>query len=268
MYRLKNLSAQKVIIAAHRGTFGANIIQNTIPAFLTAIKQGADMIEVDVISSKDGVLYGFHTCAEASLGMSVNISELTSLEIDKHNCHNVLEQKSGFTLNRLTDILEQLRGKCFINIDRAFVDNWEGVINIIEEANAQQYVLLKSPPQEQFLVSLQNKKIMYMPILRSLKEFELVKKFDINIVAVELIFDTLEHELVLPETMKSFENAGLLTWVNAIDMGEEHNLSAGLTDTKAILESEEDNWGKLIELGFNIIQTDWPSILDSYLKTI
>ena len=38
-----------VMIAAHRGTSGANIIQNTIGAYENALLHGADILEMDVI---------------------------------------------------------------------------------------------------------------------------------------------------------------------------------------------------------------------------
>lgn len=39
---------KKVLIAAHRGTCGGNIIQNTALAYECALAHGADMIEIDV----------------------------------------------------------------------------------------------------------------------------------------------------------------------------------------------------------------------------
>ena len=37
----------RVLIAAHRGTSGANIIQNTIGAYENALLHGADIVELD-----------------------------------------------------------------------------------------------------------------------------------------------------------------------------------------------------------------------------
>ncbi len=46
-------------MVVHRG---ANRLapENTIPAILQAIEHGAEYVEVDVRTSKDGVLYDFH----------------------------------------------------------------------------------------------------------------------------------------------------------------------------------------------------------------
>ena len=40
---------RRVMIAAHRGTSGANIIQNTIGAYENALLHGADILELSLI---------------------------------------------------------------------------------------------------------------------------------------------------------------------------------------------------------------------------
>ena len=54
IYLFDRLKKQKVLLAAHRGTCGGNIIQNTIGAYENALLHGADIIEVDVVKSTDG----------------------------------------------------------------------------------------------------------------------------------------------------------------------------------------------------------------------
>ena len=39
---------KRVLILAHRGVSGANIIDNTLESYDVAIRHGADMVEVDV----------------------------------------------------------------------------------------------------------------------------------------------------------------------------------------------------------------------------
>ena len=46
-----------VLIAAHRGVSGGNIPFNTIKAFEAALCQGADILETDITSRKDGKLF-------------------------------------------------------------------------------------------------------------------------------------------------------------------------------------------------------------------
>ena len=48
------------MIAAHRGTAGGNIPCNTLTAYEIALRDGADIIELDVAKSLDGKLFCFH----------------------------------------------------------------------------------------------------------------------------------------------------------------------------------------------------------------
>ena len=36
----------RILIASHRGKFGASVMENTVTAFLLALGQGADMVEM------------------------------------------------------------------------------------------------------------------------------------------------------------------------------------------------------------------------------
>ncbi len=265
-YLNKVVEKNNVLIAVHRGSYGGNILQNTIAAYEAAMQMGADMIEIDVAKSKDGVLYGFHTDCEPYLGLTKKIHELTSDEIDESCCTNILGVNAGASLSRFEDVLNYLRGKCLINVDRAWFC-WEETIDIIAKANMQEYVLLKSPVHDEYLKTLADSKtnIMFMPIVYNIEEVNRAKTFEVNLVALELIFDSLEHELVSDSQMKMYAKEGLLTWVNAIDLGVDFNLSGGLTDTNAIICSPDENWGRLIDMGFNILQTDWPAILKRYI---
>lgn len=48
------LEQNKVLIAVHRGAWGGNVIENTIPSFELALQMGADMFECDLSKSTDG----------------------------------------------------------------------------------------------------------------------------------------------------------------------------------------------------------------------
>ncbi|GJS36007.1 glycerophosphodiester phosphodiesterase GDPD6-like protein [Tanacetum coccineum] len=55
----KPLQTFRPFNVAHRGSNG-EIPEETAPAYLRAIEEGADFIETDILSSKDGVLMCFH----------------------------------------------------------------------------------------------------------------------------------------------------------------------------------------------------------------
>ena len=110
--------------------------------------------------------------------------------------------------------------------------------------------------------------VMYMPIAYSLKEFERCMDYDINLSAVEMIFRDLSLDLVQPETFELCKKLNLATFVNAETLGrkERFMISAGLDDNLSIESDFERGWGKLVDMGFEIIQTDWVAILNQYLN--
>lgn len=56
---LDAIKSKGVLIAAHRGTCGGNVIQNTTLAYKNALLHGADMIEIDAAKTKDGIFSRF-----------------------------------------------------------------------------------------------------------------------------------------------------------------------------------------------------------------
>ena len=52
-FDLHSSAKEHILIVAHRGVAGGNIPCNTIASYELALKQGADMLEVDVTKSAD-----------------------------------------------------------------------------------------------------------------------------------------------------------------------------------------------------------------------
>ena len=60
MRKLYDPENHEVLIASHRGKFSSSVMENTSLAFLTAIGEGADMVEMDLEETKDGRIVGHH----------------------------------------------------------------------------------------------------------------------------------------------------------------------------------------------------------------
>ena len=56
-FDLREKAKENIIIVAHRGVAGGNIPCNTLASYEIALKQGADMLEVDMSISADGKLF-------------------------------------------------------------------------------------------------------------------------------------------------------------------------------------------------------------------
>lgn len=263
------IEKNKVLIAAHRGTCGGNVVQNTTLAYKNALLHGADMIEIDAAMTKDGVFYAFHNGEEPlALGVKEDIRTMTSEQIDQMKTLNSLGLVNNQKIERLKEVLERFRGKCLINIDRSWF-YWKEIIALLDSMDMKNQILLKSGVEEGLLQDLADSKtdIMYMPIMRKPEEWEILERYEINVAAAELIFEDLDSDFIKPEFMERLKKQGIAPWVNAITLDDTIILSGLLDDNKAIREGFDESWGELIRLGFEIIQTDWPALLKSYLKS-
>ena len=60
MKTIREAAADHVLVAAHRGSAAGNIPCNTLAAYEIALRQGADIVELDVAKTADGELFVFH----------------------------------------------------------------------------------------------------------------------------------------------------------------------------------------------------------------
>ncbi len=268
----EQLDKKNVLIAVHRGTWGGNIIENTIPAYKMALSMGADLFECDVAMSTDGIIYTFHDGGESRLlGEMKNIRTISSEEIDKQIYKNSIGEPSGVSVGRLEEVFTSFTHHELFNIDRG----WDFLPQI--DALMCQYpktirqAIIKTPVKDCYLEFFQNcpTKYMYMPIAYAMEDVKKALAWpDINIVGVELIARTKEEELFQKENIDWIKEQDLYVWVNAITLSNEkkHVLFGGLNDDTALLDNPNHSWGKLFEMGVNVIQTDWPVQLQAYRK--
>jgi glycerophosphoryl diester phosphodiesterase len=141
------------------------------------------------------------------------------------------------------------------------------VIEEVERRGMAEQVLLKSPPQERLLKKFESypKKHMYMPIVQTPEEYRLARAFDVNMVAAEVIFRTAEDPTADPLFIREIRSDGVLAWCNSLKLSDRHFLCGDYDDDVSILEGPEQGWGKILDMGFDIVQTDWPSLLRDYL---
>jgi glycerophosphoryl diester phosphodiesterase len=265
----KRKTEAKILIAAHRGTSGGNIIPNTIPAFENALRHGSDILEIDAARTSDGVFHAFHDGQEpALLGTSRNIRTMTSDEVNQLHQRNTVFEAVDEKVNRLDDVLEHFKGRCLINIDRSWF-YWPEIINLINRHSMRDQIILKSPANVELLECLEEsgKSILYMPIVYKPEDLKLAQNRKIRMIAAEIIFDSKDNLLVAPEMIDQYHRDGLLVWANAITLNDWTNLCAHCDDNNSVMFGPDEYWGWLIRRGFDILQTDWPLLLKTYVQS-
>lgn len=257
-----------MILVAHRGVWGGNIPCNTIAAYETALRQGVDMIEIDVDRSLDGHLFVFHPTMEpAHLNEMISIREMTAAEIKKLRYVNIDNVKTQFGIEELDRVLERFKNRCYINIDK-FCDNPEQIAQAVRQREMTGQILVKTPPEERSLDIIERycPDIPYMPIVKKPEELTMVQERKVRLTGSEVLFQTEDHVFASREFIDREHRLGRLVWCNAIVYNYLSVLSAGHSDDASLLKSPEDGWGWIADRGYDFMQTDWVGMADRWLR--
>ena len=263
-------AAQKrILITAHRGTSGGNIPCNTIPAYDIAVRDGADMIEIDANISADGTLYSLHPGMERiHLGKDCNLPDMHDEDIKELRYVNYDRNPTEWGLCTLDEIFSRYKDRCFINVDK-FWDHPEKISDLIRKYKMEDQIVVKTTPTERLLNIIESyaPEIAYLPIIKKNDGIhEMLKSRNINYVGAEVLFDSEESELCSDEFISQMHEDGKLVWVNSIIYNYKAQLAARHSDDTALAFDRERGWGWLADKNFDIIQTDWTLSLRLFLE--
>ena len=255
---------------AHRGVCGANVPCNTLAAYTIALKQGAEVVEIDVARSKDGKLFVFHPGMEhVFLRSDKQIKDMDSGEVEALYLVNQDGVKTSYKVPTLTQVLELLKDKAYINVDKFWTDV-EGISNEIRKVGVEKQVIVKTYVDENALeqVIKYAPDFMFMPLVW---EKDTVSDYlinsGVNLIGVEALFPSEEGECISDAYIEKMHNKGLLIWANSIVYDEKAVISAHHTDDISLTKDPELGWGWLLDKNVDFIQTDWLLMLKEFVKS-
>ena len=268
-FTIQEKATENIIVVAHRGASGGNIPCNTLAAYEIALKQGADMIEVDVSNTLDNQLILFHPGMEIPhLNMPVYLPLLNSNAVKKLRYVNADNTSTQFKIAGFDDFLEQFKDRCFINIDK-FWSNPKRIYNAIKRHNMTDQVLVKSGVNEKVLKVLEGicPELQFMPIVKDTHtSHEMLMTRNINYVGVECVFAKDSAPIAQEDFIEKMHKDGKLVWMNSIVYDRKEQICGGHSDDTALTVSEDDGWGWIADKNVDFIQTDWTMMLIDYLK--
>ena len=269
VFNLFEKAKENIIVVAHRGVAGGNIPCNTLTAYEIALKQGADMIEVDVSCSRDGKLFLFHPGMEfAHLNKIAWLKTLSFDKIKNLKYVNYDNTPTQFGISSFDDFLEQFKGRCYINIDK-FWDNQQKIYEAVKRHGMIDQMLVKSKLSKSVLGVLEevSPELPFLAIVSEKHPMhgELMQR-NINYIGAEVLFEKDNSHLASRDFIDMMHNDGKLVWVNSIIYNYTAQLSGGHSDDTAMTVSEDYGWGWLADRNFDFIQTDWTMMLVDYLK--
>ena len=278
-----------IMIVAHRGCWSA-APENSVASIEACVRLGIAAIEIDIRLTKDRQPIVFHdSTLHRMTGQWGYVSEHTLAELrelslfERDGSPSMLNGKRLPTHHKiatLQEALEAARNRLLINLEiksdpaAGYLDVLAASKAVVTSLGMQNHVFWKIPPSgrssndqsvadELFNLSDLSRQTYIMPMLwESGRPFE--KKLE----------DFADNELIGFEVIAS--NIGYWPLDNGRIIGADKyrymgiavlpQWSAGLSDDIA-LQRPDEAWGRLIDLGFDMIMTDRPEQLQMYLRT-
>ena len=256
-------------VVVHRGIW-KDAPENSLLAIERAIAAGHRIVEIDVRRTADGEFVLLHDDTFARMAdldrapESLTLRQISSLRLRDRDggAGNVLTSEKVPTLDELFALT---RGRIFIHLDVKRREVIPEVLARAEAAGALGEVdfwsnLRTAEDLSWFRRVFDGHDVVVMPKTNlnapdSAKQLDLV--FALRPVVCEFVYDTLND---IHAVKDRFRKAGIVTWCNTLD----GVACGGFTDTAA-LERPEQIWGRLIDAGVSVIQTDHAARLDEFL---
>ena len=273
--RLLTPTADDVMVVAHR-TCWRDTSENSIDGIARCIELGVDIVEIDVRSTSDGVLVLMHDeTIDRTTDGSGRINDKTYAEVQELRLLDSDGRLSKNLSNRGVPTLEEalalVKGQILVNLDIKEPVQ-DQALEIVRKLDIGDQTILKSfsaPDENELGQTDFYSDAHFMPIVVECPNAwgpncasnlaEVVEEYErYNPIAIEIVNKTDEF---LVEGAPSVADAGLRLWANTLGP----DFAAGRSDDKSRTDPDA-NWGYVIEAGVNMIQTDRPEELLSYLK--
>ena len=268
---LADPASSHVVVVSHRGDW-RNYPENSIPAIESVIRMGVDMVELDVKMTKDSVLVLMHdnTIDRMTNGKG-RVSDITYdslMTFKMRRAHNVVTDT--IKVPTLRQALLCCKDRILVNVDHAY-PYYKEIVALTEELGVTGQVLMKgksSIEQVREDMSKNENNLLYMPIVDINKPqgqtlfSEYVESGTVP-MAFEVCWQKPGEEL--DNCLAEIRRMGSRIWVNTLWP----SLCGGFgNDDDAALADPAVVYGRHIQAGTSMIQTDRPELLLNYLRSI
>lgn len=259
------------LIASHRGKFSSSVMENTSLAFLTAVNQGADMVEMDLDITKDGRIVGHHDDKIKRLFHSdTRISDWTLDELMAMPLYNYIDEICVEKFETFNEILDSLKDKTILVLDKCW-HCWDEVYRLLKEKDMVEQTIFKFYLQDEsaYAWAAAHPDCMFIPmsgnvdLLDHLYQLAQVTK----VPALEILPEKEEDPCFQDSCFQWLADHGIKVWCNSLSLAKRLVYGAGYDDLKSLRFGGDAGWGVLVDKGVQIIQTDWPYEVRSYLDS-
>lgn len=259
---------RRCAVVAHRGAWhGAP--ENSLAAIEQAISVGADIVEIDVRKSVDGVLFLMHDDTLMRMaGIDRDAESFTMAELQaialRADGGGADQAFSDQRIPTLSQALEVIRGRIFADLDLKDRGLFAEVAACAHAMGAASSVDLKTTVMTAedvaWVDAQQIGAVPFMAMTRFTRDGAaetLALLAGLKPFMVEVSFDRLD---TITTMHQDFADAGMALWKNTLDQAG----SGAWTDESALADPDSI-WGLLIDAGVSAIQTDQPEALKAYI---
>lgn len=269
-----------VLVVAHRAChqpapahgFEQSVPENSLAALERCIDLGVDLVEIDVRRTRDGVLVLMHDAkVDRTTDGKGRVSGLTLAQIQAlrlKDAHGGTEAPPT-----LEAFLRAARGRILVNVDLKAPLAGEAA-EIVRRADAADWVLFKArarlgaPPIADLPLY---RDLAFMPMVAdkaAKRAFGLAQitarqaSGDRQIPAVEMVALKRQGFVAVRDAARA---ARIRVWTNTLATRGWRGVLDQSGDRKALRDPDKA-WGRLIDQGVSIVQTDYPAALLDYLE--
>ncbi|AWV97055.1 glycerophosphodiester phosphodiesterase family protein [Arcticibacterium luteifluviistationis] len=242
--------ASKVLVAAHRAAHNF-APENSLLSVENAIKEGIDIIEIDVKTSKDGVVMLMH---DGTIDRTTNgtgkLENYTFEELRKLRLKNADGTLSKHQIPTLEEVLHLANGHILIDLDLKLKNIKPVIVDVQRTSMQKQVFFFDSDYSVLKKIKRIDPSLYLMPRTHSDKEVaKAIRIFDPVIIHIDPSFYTK----ALVDDLKS---KNIKVWINAF----------GKVD-KSLAEGSNDLLMDFLKNGANVLQTDQPEKMLKSLKS-
>jgi len=140
-----------VVVAAHRGGFATGYPENALETLQFGLSQGIRVFEIDVASSRDGVLFLYH---DDRFGRTADaegyVADTDWADIARMRLKDEDGERTGFHPTKLTDaLLWAKQHGAILELDRKQTTGFRNIIEAVHAAGAEHNVIMISYSDEE-----------------------------------------------------------------------------------------------------------------------
>ena len=245
---LHDEQSPEVLITAHRARH-TKYPENSLAAIRHSIEGGADIIEIDVRTTKDGRMVLMHDSdIERTTHGKGKVKEMTWAELQQYRLKGSGSGADTCRIPLLEDALRLAHGKIIVDLDMKGV-YVKSLVEMVKKTGTEKQVLFfDSDFGVLDSVLMLDSSLLIMPRAHDTGELQkVIDRYDAEVIHIDDSFFT-------PEVVAAIKNDGARVWINAL---KQPDIMAAAGVMKG--------YRNLVEGGAGIIQTDRPVLLNEYL---